>query len=381
MTELPNQKAKPLSQHYYHENVNELLAFVTTNYWQLLDHREKHFFTLYQSLGKSAQQLYCRLLMRTRDHFRVSKTVYPEIDNLNDALSELTDCDFCTSADSDNVQSWVGQFTRDEMLCALPSTMRNQWQLNSGDASDLLLQKDLFGVTPVDLLLQTDSVYRVYYKDAFINFQLLFFGDLYQDISAFILRDLGLTHYETTLHQGLPLPFSNRTQLLAHRQYYACIDQYDDTIKSDPDALIDLHQQLLAISPEVASSDSALKRRLEKWSNRIARQLERLDALDDARSIYQTTDRPPARERLARINAKQGRAQEAFSICKEITDNPLDAAELDFAEQFAQPLAQILNVAFEKIKKYSPPVVSLTLPSSALSVEFPAALHLSLIHI
>ena len=87
--------------------------------------------------------------------------------------------------------------------------MRNQWQLNSGDASDLLIQKDLFGVTPVDLLLQTDSVYRVYYKDAFINFQLLFFGDLYQDISAFILRDLGLTHYETTLHQGLPLPFSN----------------------------------------------------------------------------------------------------------------------------------------------------------------------------
>ena len=383
MTGLPNQKAKPLSQHYYHENVNELLAFVTGNYWQLLDHREKHFFTLYRSLGKSAQQLYCRLLMRTRDHFRLSKTVYPEIDNLNDALSELTGCDFCTPVDSDNVQSWAGLFTRTEMQHVLPAhalpdlapTMRNQWQSNCGKASELLLQKDLFGFSPMDLLLQTDPVYRVNYKDAFINFQLLFFGDLYQDISAFILRDLGLTHYETTLHQGLPLPFSNRTQLLAHRQYYACIDQYDDTIKSDPDALIDLHQQLLAISPEVASSDSALKRRLEKWSNRIARQLERLDALDDARSIYQTTDRPPARERLARINAKQGRAQVAFSICKEIIGNPHDAAELDFAEQFAQPLAQRLKLNFTTVKKYSPPMVSLTLASSALSVEFATALH------
>ena len=383
MTGLPNQKAKPLSQHYYHENVNELLAFVTGNYWQLLDHREKHFFTLYQSLGKSAQQLYCRLLMRTRDHFRLSKTVYPEIANLNDALSELTGCDFCTPVDSDNVQSWAGLFTRTEMQHVLPAhalpdlapTMRNQWQSNCGEASELLLQKDLFGFSPMDLLLQTDSVYRVNYKDAFINFQLLFFGDLYQDISAFVLRDLGVTHYETTLHQGLPLPFSNRTQLLAHRQYYACIDQYDDTIKSDPDALIELHQQLLAISPRVVSSDSALKRRLEKWSNRIARQLERLGALDDARLIYQTTDRPPARERLARINAKQGRPQEAFSICKEIIGNPHDAAELDFAEQFAQPLAQILNINFTTVKKYSPPMVSLTLASSALSVEFATALH------
>lgn len=378
MTIQPIQIAKPLSQHYYHENFNELIEFVSDNYWQLLDHREKHFFNAYQSIGKSAQQLYCRLLMRKRDHIRVSKTVYPEINHVADALTELVDQEFCSHADSNNVQNWAGLFNREEMQSALPvtaPTLRNQWLSDSAEACEILSQKDLFGCSPVDLLLQTDTVFRVEHKDTFINFQLLFFGDLYQDISAFVLRDLGFTRYETTLHRDLPLPFSSRAQLLAHRHYYTSIDNYEDAIKSAPDALLELHQQLLALPPEIVSSDSALKRRVQKWSNRIARQLERLEAIDDATSIYQTIDRPPARERLARIHAKHGQPQVAFSICKEIIDNPHDAAELDFAEQFAQPLAKTLNADFKKVKKYTPPAVSLTLPSSGLSVEYAVALH------
>ncbi len=378
MTTQPTQKAKLLSQHYYHDNFNELIAFVSDNYWQLLDDREKHFFTAYQSIRPSAQQLYCRLLMRKRDHFRVSKTVYPEINQVADALTELADQQFCIPADTNNVQSWAELFNREEMHSALPvaaPARRSQWLSDSAEACAMLLQKDLFGCSPVDLLLRTDSVFRVAYKDAFINFQLLFFGDLYQDISAFVLRDLGFTRYETTLHKDLPLPFSNRAQLLAHRHYYECIDNYDDTTKSDPDALLELHQQLLAIPPEIVSSDNALRRRLQKWSNRIARQLERLDAIEHATAIYQTTDRPPARERLARIHARHGHPQQAFSICKAIIDNPHDAAELDFAEQFAQPLAKTLNADFKKVEKYTPPIVSLTLPSFGLPVEYAAALH------
>lgn len=354
------------------------MGFVVDNYQHLLSPEETRFFKTYQSLSDAAQQLYCRLLMRKRDYIRVSKTGYPEIDSMDTALAELAEHSMCVAASIDDLPHWTSLFRQEEMRSALPSIAKfphTEWTSDPDRAFDYLTRKDLFGMSPADLLLQSDAVYRVEHKDAFTNFQLLFFGDLYQDISAFVLRDLGFTRFETILHKDLPLPFSSRTQLMAHRHFYACIDNYDDELKANAETLIALHQQLLEIPIEILHVDSALKRRLEKWFNRIARQLERLDHIECAASIYETNDQPPARERLARIRAKQGQKQQAFSICQAMISHPGNAEEQDFAEQFAQPLAKTLGIEYRKVNKYDPPSVTLTLPPSRLSVEYATALH------
>lgn len=382
MTTQRPQRANTLSQHYYHENFNELISFVGDNYWHLLDQCETEFFNTYHTLGQSAQQLYCRLLMRTREYVRASQTTYSEIADTGTALAELIDNGFCTAVKHDDVQSWITLFRRDELRSTMPAlscsqspshAINNDWLENSDESRELLSQKDLFGFSPVELLLQTDDVFRIVHKASFINFQLLFFGDLYQDLSAFVLRDLGYTRYETTLRNNLP--FTARAQLLAHRHYYDCISQYDDSIKASPDALVELHQHLSAISTEIVHSDATLQRRIDKWSNRIARQLERLGAWDYAAAIYYTSSRPPARERLARIKSQQNQKADALSICRTIIKDPLDGAELDFAEQFGLTVAKALGEDFPVVGKYKPKQIPLTLTASALSVEFATALH------
>jgi len=365
-----------ISPYYYHDNINELIEFVVENYNPLLDCCESHFYKTYRSLTDSAQQLYCRLLLRKNDYFRKSKITYPEIGNTEAALAELQTFGLCTHAEVANVRNWIALFRREEIQSMLPhsaQTFKNAWLTEFNP--EILARTDLLGFTPVDLLQQTDSVYRIELKHAFITFQLLFFGNLHQDISALVLRDLGLTRFETTIQKDFPLPFTSRAQLLAHKHYYECIDKYDEVLKTDVDLLLELHQKLWELPVDIIHKDSALKRRLHKWSNRIARQLERLGAIDIAMAIYKTVQLPPARERWARIEAKLGNKHSALTICKTIMDNPQDSAELDFAEQFAQPLARQLKVDIPKIEKYKPPSVALTLPATNLPVEYATALY------
>lgn len=376
MTRRRPETAKKLSQHYYHDNVNALFGFIAERYQDLLDDTESDFLYTYHTLSQSAQQLYSRLLMRTRHFIRAGHINYPEIDNTMEALAELVERNLCRTASHDDAADWIGLFRREELaavLPAIPPTVSDLAQYPS--IRHQLDTPDLFGSTPLDLLQHTDKVYHIALKDAFLNFQLLFFGDLYQDISAFVLRDLGLARYEETLHDHLPLPFTSRAQLMAHRYLYQCVESFDDAIANEPQALLELHQQLRAIPAELLATDNALNRRVQKWSNRIARQLERLDALASAAEIYRSTTLPPSRERLARIQAKTGARPEALSLCKTILEDPLNAEERDFAEQFGQTLAQQLDCDFPATSKYKPKQMSLTIPPSALSVETATALH------
>ena len=376
MTKRRPESAKKLSQHYYHDNVNALFGFIGERYQNILDNTERDFLHTYHSLSQPAQQLYSRLLMRTRHFVRAGHINYPEIPKTQEALAELVEHDLCRTASHDNAPDWIGLFRREELSAVLPAIPQSIGDLaQCPNIRRQLNTPDLFGATPLDLLQHTDQVYHIALKDAFLNFQLLFFGDLYQDISAFVLRDLGLARYEQTLHDHLPLPFTSRAQLMAHRYLYQCIDSFDDAETNDPQVLHEFHQQLQVIPAELLATDTALNRRVQKWCNRIARQLERLDALAAAAEIYRCTTLPPARERLARILGKTGRKADALNICKAMLKDPLNAEELDFAEQFGQALAGQLDCEFPAISKYKPKQLTLTIPSTSLSVEYATALH------
>lgn len=383
MTGQPQKKPAQLSEHYYQENANALIDFVYQHYETLLDQREQHFYHTYFSLGQSAQQLYCRFVMRQRAYIRASKTSYPEIRDPLTALNELIEQGLCSVALADDIDQWLPLFRKDEIQAASPLAHH---QPNTtglpGDLSQsgnrqqgLLLEPDLFGCTPASLLLQTDAVYKIEFKDVLQIFQLLFFGDMHQDVSAFVLRDLGLTRFENYFQSGTSLPFATRDQLMAHLHYYQCIEKFDEVTKQDALALVELNDGLNELPTNIIDHDITLKRRQAKWSNRIARQLERLDSLDEAALIYAATDQPPARERLARIEARRNKPEAAFAICEAILENPADAEELDFAQQFSQPLAKKLGIDQPKFTKYSPPSVTLTLAPTALPVELATALH------
>ena len=386
-----NNARSSLKDTYYLDNFNFLINFVSDHYQTLLQAEEKQFLQSYTSLPVEAQQLFVRLVLRAHAFLRISKINYLEID-VPSALEKLGKTGF-VNLDIDAIEHCLPLFTRQELSTALGVTSTKAPSFDS----EIWTTTDLFGESPTSKLFNIDSVIEVKHKLTVQTFRLLFFGNLYQDFSAFVLRDLGYQRFESYNIDSENLPFTSREQIEAHLTYYQCCESFDNACNPDSDihsrvdslssedALIKLHKAL----PQKIADDKVLCRRLDRLNNRIARQLERETALESAADIYSKSVHPPARERLARIRAKTGHADEALALCKQIIQSSQDTDELDFAYRFGCKLSQKISkqtstnagktksTSFPIENKYLPPESILILPKSNLSVEFSVATHLA----
>jgi len=363
-----NQTATELlADKYYLDNFNYLIDFVQQHYSHLFTKEEHQFFHVYSRLSENAQQLFVRLVLRTHAYLRLSKINYAEL-KIPQALKELGKCGFINT-DSDCVEHCMHLFTHTELSHALGQPFANNTEI------DLVAWKtpDLFGDSPIARLMANETIIEVNFKELVITFRLLFFGNLHQDFSSFVLRDLGYQRYENYTIDRTSLLFKSRKQLEAHLQYYNCAEHFDDACLLGRDALQELSHSL----PAKIRTDKTLCRRVDRLNNRIARQLEREQELNAAAHIYANTIHPPARERLARIKEKQGNTDESLILCRQILTSPRDSDELDFASAFGQRLAKKLSAEFPTTVAYKPPETTLKLEKSNLPVEFAVALHLA----
>ncbi len=378
-TKLPAHSTARLQQNYYLENFNTLVRFVSSRYQALLVSEEIQFIALYENLSTNAQQLYVRLVSRTPDYFRLSKLNYPDI-RLDEAIDELHQAQLI-QLDIASLEHCLPLFTNRELSTTLRTTATRTTAIRTAAKNNELesahwATPDLFGDSPASRLIESDRVIEIKYKQAITTFRLLFFGNLYEDLSSFVLRDLGYRRFESyAIESGSPL-FNHRALIEAHLAYYQCVECFDAACESGVDALTELHDSLPEI-PKTSNhqSDRALRRRLDKLRNKIARQLEREEALTQAAYIYHLSSYPPARERLTRIMAKAGQTEEALDLCRDILSAPIDSEEQDFAQSFGQRLAGKLQQQFPSAPKHRPPELLLNLQKSRLSVEFSVATH------
>lgn len=360
----PNTRASaPQVTLYYLDNFRVVADFVYSHYQALLSPEEQQFYCTLSALPIAAQSLCVRLLMRRGDTIRHSKIDYPEAAPLADTISQLLRSDLISPAAPEQVDEWLVLFTRDELSAA---------GLNANDLSiEALCTPDLLHDTPLQLLHQLDTIYKIHCKQHYQIFLLLFFGNLHQDLSEFVLRDLGLRDYEDYLTDTAALPFHSREQLMAYWQYYQCDANFTQASELGAEGLRALCEAL----PQHTFNDPVLKRRVHRFYNRIARQLERLSALDQAADIYQLSDYPPCRERLARIEAQRHNEHTALQLCSDIIAEPRDSEELEFALRFSAQVAKKIGLDIKAPAPYKPPIISLTLTPDSLSVERATALH------
>ena len=359
-----------LSDNYYLENFTYLVEFVEQYYRKLLQAVEQQFCEDFKNLSDNAQKYYVRLALRAPNLLRTSKLHYPEIDHPEASINELVKNQFLSYQTEPTIDECRQLFSRAELKsvgitgvsCTTETVESTHWT-----------SADLFGQSPLERLLASDQIIEVHHKPLINTFRLLFFGNLHQDFSSFVLRDLGLRRYESYTIDTDTLLFQSREQLQAHADYYQCAELFDPACEHGADALIALHQQL----PGTIQGDNTLTRRLNNLANKIARQLEREDALNNAAEIYQSNQCPPARERLTRIKAKLGDKETALTLCKEIIATPVDSDELDFATSFGHRLAKKSDCEFARPDLYTPPEIQLALKPQGLNVEFSVALDLA----
>ncbi|MCB1647029.1 MAG: VRR-NUC domain-containing protein [Pseudomonadales bacterium] len=314
---------------YYLQNFETLLAFVGQQYPDLLTPDERQFLSTFRSLSEDARKLYVRLVLRKGPLFRADKLNYPEIADLPAAARELQTNGLLGDGQGASVEMLAELLIKGELarLCAASASQRREVLV--GILADRFTAQTLRHQLPFE-------IYEPLCTDCVLIFRLLFFGNLRQDFSDFVLNDLGIMQYESYVIDAETRFFDAREtveQLILLQQLNDQLQSED--IRADPDALTALAEQL------PAGLARGVERRGARLVNGIARQLERLGCTQAAEDLYRRTARGDARERLIRILATTvDGAPEALNLCEQIAIAPETEAELTFAVSFARRLCR-----------------------------------------
>ncbi len=381
--------AEELAPDYYYTNFKNLIDFVYAHYRQLLSSDELAFYDEWYALSKDARQLLIRLLSRKGRLFRVDKLQYAELEDISVALKELLDRDmiielepsfwdstFTARSQQEEFEAIANIFTKKELIDALfllvdqteNGALKGLSSLRKDDLLAIILRQKK-AIKLAAILSQRSTVIRLNCQEPFEVFRLCFFGNLYQSLTDFVLRDLGVHQYESYDLEGLNRAFQTRAEIESQYHYYRVSEEYETCDKTNGESLIAIEQKL----PEHCGRDKALTRRVERLRKTIARQLERITWLNESDAIWASCQTHPARERRARIAASQGRVSDALGLCKDIQNNPWSEAEQEFAQSFAYRLAKKQGgdaaKLWQKPAVYQPPEVRLELPKADCSVE------------
>ena len=362
-----------LPQGYYLSNFQEMIEYVVEQYADLLSPVELDFYQGFNNLSSSAKMLYVRMLTRKGNYFRQSKLQYAEIPDTNQSAQELAKIDFITIDKNHEISPLLGLFNKPEWLAIL-----SRLPVEKSRLADLKkLKRKMFDEVIHQLSLEIElpalikePIFHLKYSEVFETYKLLFFGNLNQDLTEFVLRDLGHYRFENyTIDKNARL-FSSRQQIEQYLDYYRLTAELDQVLGKDKDVITALHQSL-----PVPLDDKILDRRIQRVNLQLARQLERLNQLDQALVIYEQCQLPPARERRARILVKQSAIENALCLCNEIKESPVDESEAVFADDFGYRTAKKYQFNWLKPLVYVPPDETITIVPTGQGVEIDVATH------
>lgn len=320
----------PPPPHYYADNLTRLLDTVARQYSDILDTPELARLEQVRGLGVDALRLYARLLTRRGPLLRADTLGYREVADTTAALARLAEAELINRNPAVPGDRVLARLTLPEIRAAFPELpagcrgLRKAALVAATAARypEPVLRSRLAGVCA--WLLLTDP-------DWLTAMRILFFGDLRQDFSTFVLEDLGVVRYE-------PYPLDPKRRLFANRTELA---RYLELLRIKGEVRR-LHQnwhehQLLSHVEHLwhPESNRLLERQRGRLLNEIGREAERHCAFDLALTAYGRADREPGRERRVRILHRLGDRDGVSQVLKAIEGAPHSAGEQHFARQFA----------------------------------------------
>ena len=363
---------RPPPAGYYAANLLTVIETVLDRYGDILTDEERDFGLRVMALSAQGQRLLARLLGRAsaRDGaIREDSLDYAEVEDLSEALAELAACGLVERCPSMPAGAVVGLLTRPEM-------QRVFWDVDgarNGTKADHL-ERILAVNPPVFCRWRVRRLvgWLRFAESAFLDlYRLLFFGDRSQDLTTFVLRDLGVHRYE-------PVNLSRETRQFPDRETlrrFLDLAAADDDIRTlfpmrAVDEPLDQAVRATAIADLVQRlwgphDNRMLERRRSRALNRLGRSLEREGDFDEALACYARSTLAPARERRMRILRRLGDGDGVERLRAEVLESPWAALEADFARRFARPF-----------RRRAAPVEDLVLTGSAAGIEVQALAHL-----
>lgn len=334
----PEQSRPDLPPKYYLEYFGYLLDFVEKMYGSILSPSEQSFLNQFRALSEDAQCLFIRFSNRRGSFFKVNALSYAEIDDVLEAINELTHFGFAeliSESHGHRSEEIIALFNKNELLLLTqrlqPEVMPSK-SIKKPDLVRWLLYTYEFPLLN-EGIEKLEPVIKVNFEFEVMMMKFLFFGNLEGDMTEFVIRDLGHVRFQSFQEENYSIRFSTRKDVddmlmvsLSKETFYELRELLP------PEEIYDwfMNWQGGLIEPLSEVSQPAYQALCIK----VATWLERKKLHEQALTTFQLTDKAPSRERRARLLQKLGAIEEALALCDEMTISPQNADERFFAEDF-----------------------------------------------
>ncbi|THG71192.1 VRR-NUC domain-containing protein [Pseudomonas sp. A-1] len=320
---------------YYLGNFRTALAWVDERHADLLSDEESRFIARFAELAVPAQALLVRMVMRKGSHFRASKLRYDEIGDIAAAARPLLELGWLSERAPLEAAAVAALLRKDELLTHLPLADRRASQKKAELEAQLLaleLPAQPFAAWCPNL---DERLYSLQVGELCDRLRLLFFGNLSQDWSEFVLADLGIYRYEPVAIAPESRGFRCREDVDDYLFLRARRERFE---AGEPVA--DLLEGLL----DFASANPYLQSRHARLLFRLAQQLEKDGEAEAALALYRRSAHGEARWRQIRVLEKLERHSEAHALAVQLSASPGSDEEAQRLERALPRLSRRLGL-------------------------------------
>ena len=309
--------ASPAGAPYYLQNFERALTWLAQRYDDLLDAGERAFLDAFALLPQPSRALLVRMLMRKGTLFRASRLAYDEIGCPLQAAAPLSALGWLDPAPHLTLDDLFALTTRAELLDIFADALQlipGARSLRKPALLDALRpfhasgeegeegDEDESASTPARPLSawhrhSNDCVFRVDIAPLCERLRLMFFGNLQQDWSEFVLADLGVFQYEKVAFGPSSRAFQQRADVDVYLALHACREElarlasFGLLINADEEQTA--LDELVARVRAVQTSNSWLDLRRAKLLFRVGQHGERRQLWSTAVAVYGICAWPP----------------------------------------------------------------------------------------
>ncbi|WP_027210826.1 VRR-NUC domain-containing protein [Burkholderia sp. WSM2232] len=333
---------------YYLLNFERALAWLAQRYDDLLDAGERAFLGAFALMPQASRALLVRMLMRKGTLFRASRLAYDEIGCPLQAAAPISALGWLDPAPHLTLDDLFTVTTRAELLDIfadalvlipgarglrkpelLEALRPFHAQVDDEDGSGKSLGNNA-GNTARPLSAwhpdSSDCVFRVDVAPLCERLRLMFFGNLQQEWSEFVLADLGVFQYEKVAFGPSSRAFQRRADVDVYLALHACreelasIESFGSLIDREAEQAV--INEIVARVRAVEIPDSWLEMRRAKLLFRIGQHCERRQLWADALTVYELCTWPGARHRRMRVLERSERFDAALALALQATLSP-----------------------------------------------------------
>ena len=362
---------------YYLENMDILVAWVADHHADLLTQQERNRLAAYKGLATGSRALLTRMVMRTGELFRADKLHYPELPVPEaEALKLLVQEGWLDNSPELSLDDLFRLFTLAELRSVFGGWLHQQGHPKTLGKAQMreLLAEAFSELKPLQHWLaeavgeQAPQVVQLQDMALFDRIRLMFFGNLRQSWTDFVLVELGVQQFE-------PVPFTPESRAFQRRAEVDCYLQMHQCRER-----LDIGEPAADVWPDAPGpvDHPWLTSRRDRLLLELGRQAERQGERELALEVWENSGHREARLKQLRLLERMKRFEEAWAIACQ-----WQATELSDAE--AQGLSRLLKRLAPKVGADQPEPVdnpplqefTLTLPKPDTgTVELAALQHL-----